>query len=241
MTISELSPRDRPREKLVRRGKRALGDNELLALVLAEGTRHCNALDLATKVLADVGGLRGLPHAASDQLCRLRGIGETRAARILAAVELGRRTLLLVPPDERPLVTSSRDVYELLAPEFGACDTEHFGVVLLDVRHRVLRTQVLSSGAKDGTYADVPQVFREAFLVNAHAVIAFHNHPSGDPTPSVEDRALTKRLRTAGELMGIELIDHLIIANDRFYSFRSPHQQTAEEHGESVQRSRAAE
>src|SRR5262249_31143352 len=127
---------------------------------------------------------------------------------------------------------------EMLAPEFGARSTEHFGVVLLDVRHRVLKTQVLSTGASDGTYADAGMVFREALIADADAVIVFHNHPSGDPTPSVEDRELTQRLQTAGEVMGIELVDHVILANDRFYSFRAPHKAAAEE---SAQRSRAAE
>ena len=127
MTIGEMSARDRPREKLERSGPGALGDNELLAIILGEGVRRCNALELANEVLAEVGGLRALPRASRDQLCRRRGVGLTRAGRIMAAVELGRRTLLAVPPDDRPQITSAKDVFTLLAPEVGGLADTHQG------------------------------------------------------------------------------------------------------------------
>jgi DNA repair protein RadC len=219
MTITQLSPDDRPREKARVAGLAALGDNELLAIVLGSGMRGCNALELANAVLAEVDGLRGLARSSIDQLCRRRGVGATQAGRILAAVELGRRTMRL-PCDERPQVRNARDVFALLAPKFGALSVEHFGVVLLDVRHRVLRTEVLSTGAIDGTYVDPGLVFREAVLARARAIIAFHNHPSGDPAPSVDDLALTERLQVAGDLMGIPVLDHVIVANDRYYSLK---------------------
>ncbi len=218
--MNQLAPQDRPREKLERAGARALGDNELLALVLGHGTRACNALMLANALLADVGGLQGLARASRGQLCRRKGVGATQTGRIIAAVELGRRTLLDLPPDERPRILASRDSANLLVPRFGACEFEQFGVLLLDTKHRVTQTLVLSTGSIDGTLVHPPEVFREAMMTRAAAVMLFHNHPSGDPTPSREDRELTQRLRAAGELLGIEVLDHLILANNAYYSFR---------------------
>jgi DNA repair protein RadC len=219
MTITQLSPDDRPREKARLSGLATLGDNELVAIVLGSGLRGCNALELANAVLAEVDGLPGLARASVDQLCRRKGVGANRAGRLLAAVELGRRTMRL-PCDARPKVRNARDVYALLAPSFGALSVEHFGILLLDVRHRVIRTQVLSTGAIDGTYVDPGLVFREAVVARAKALIAFHNHPSGDPVPSMDDLALTERLQVAGDVMGIAVLDHVIITNDRFYSLK---------------------
>jgi DNA repair protein RadC len=219
MTITQLSPDDRPREKARLSGLATLGDNELVAIVLGSGLRGCNALELANAVLAEVDGLPGLARASVDQLCRRKGVGTNRAGRLLAAVELGRRTMRL-PCDARPKVRNARDVYALLAPSFGALSVEHFGILLLDVRHRVIRTQVLSTGAIDGTYVDPGLVFREAVVARAKALIAFHNHPSGDPVPSMDDLALTERLQVAGDVMGIAVLDHVIITNDRFYSLK---------------------
>lgn len=219
MTITQLSPDDRPREKARLSGLASLGDNELVAIVLGSGLRGCNALELANAVLAEVDGLPGLARASVDQLCRRKGVGANRAGRILAAVELGRRTMRL-PCGARPQVRTARDVYALLAPSFGALSVEHFGILLLDVRHRVIRTQVLSTGAIDGTYVDPGLVFREAVVARAKALIAFHNHPSGDPVPSMDDLALTERLQVAGDVMGIAVLDHVIITNDRYYSLK---------------------
>jgi DNA repair protein RadC len=217
--MNDLAPQDRPREKQERAGTHALGDNELLALVLGHGTRACNALMLANALLADVGGLYGLAQASSSgRLRRTKGVGKTRAGRIMAAIELGRRTLL--PPDERPQIVSPADVVALLTPQFGAGKVERFGVVLLDTKHRATRTFVVSTGSLDGTYVHPREVFREAVLECASAVVLFHNHPSGDPTPSGEDVALTQRLQAAGELMGIDVLDHVILGNNRYYSFR---------------------
>jgi DNA repair protein RadC len=218
--MNELAPQDRPREKLERIGTYGLGDNELLALVLGHGTRACNALMLANTVLADIGERQGLATASLDQLARTKGVGRTRAGRIIAAIELGRRTLLGCPHDKRPQILSVQDAVALLSPQFSANEVEQFGVLLLDTRHRVKRTRILSTGAADGTWVCPRELFREALLAGATKVILFHNHPSGDPTPSPEDRELTQRLRTAGELMNIQVLDHLILANNRYYSFQ---------------------
>jgi DNA repair protein RadC len=214
-----MLPHDRPREKLERMGPAGVGDNELLAIVLGHGMPRANALELANAVLAATGGLHGLVRATADDLRRVRGIGPARASQIVAAIEAGRRTLVRAQR-ERPQILSSRDAAELLVPQFGGKPVEQFGVLLLDTKHRVLRTSLLSIGTLDASIVHPREVFREAASGGAAAIIVFHNHPSGDPKPSPEDVALTRRLIRAGEMMGIDVLDHVIIAEDRFHSMR---------------------
>jgi DNA repair protein RadC len=152
-----------------------------------------------------------------DELRRVPGIGAARAAQLIAAVEAGRRTLVR-RPHERPQIIVANDAAELLLPQFGSRAVEQFGVVLLDTKHRVLRITVLSVGTLDASIVHPREVFREAASGGAAAIVLFHNHPSGDPTPSDDDFALTRRLVRAGELMGITVLDHLILAETRFCS-----------------------
>jgi DNA repair protein RadC len=217
--VKVLSPHDRPREKLERMGPAGVGDNELLAIVLGHGMPRANALELANAVLAAAGGLHGLVRATADDLRRGRGIGPARASQIVAAIEAGRRTLVR-GQRERLQILSSRDAAELLVPQFGGKPVEQFGVLLLDTKHRVLRTSLLSVGTLDASIVHPREVFREAASGGAAAIIVFHNHPSGDPKPSPEDVALTQRLIRAGEMMGIDVLDHVIIAENRFHSMR---------------------
>jgi len=211
--------RDRPREKLGRLGVAALGDNELLALVIGSGTRRSGALALANSLLETSGGVHGLPACSGDELRQVPGVGEARAGQILAAIELGRRTLLR-PPADRPQLLTPGEVARYLLPEFGARPVEQFGVVLLDAKHRVLRTAVLTIGTLDRSVVHPREVFREASSARAAGIVLFHNHPSGDPTPSADDLALTRRLVAAGELMGIDVLDHVILAASRYVSLR---------------------
>jgi DNA repair protein RadC len=220
MVMKRMPPRDRPREKLSRVGAGSLGDNELLAIVLGEGSREQNALELATQVLDDVGGLGGLSRAAGDQLRRRRGVGTTKAARIMAAVELGRRTLAEWAHVGRPQMASPREAAAYLVPLYGSRRVEQCGIVLLDTRYRLLQTVLLSVGVLDRTCTHPREVFREAMAGGAAAIIMFHNHPSGDPLPSGDDLMMTRRIYEAGELMGVTLIDHLVLAESRYYSFR---------------------
>ncbi|MBA2302419.1 MAG: DNA repair protein RadC [Acidobacteria bacterium] len=209
---------DRPREKLERLGPGALGDNELLAIVLGHGRANVSALDLANAILAD-GGLRALLRARPGELLRLPGIGVARAAQVLAAIELGRRSF--TRGDEvRPQLSSPRSVAEYLLPQFGNRAVEQFGVLLLDTKHRVLRASILSVGTLDASIVHPREVFREATAAGAAALVLFHNHPSGDPEPSDEDVRLTERLAAAGILMGIDVLDHVILADVKYYSFR---------------------
>jgi len=217
--MKNLAPHDRPREKLARLGSAALGDNELLAVVVGSGSRRRTALDLGNDLLAAVGGVQALTRVTHDELRRIPGVGPARAAQILAAIEIGRRTLMRAA-QARPQCMSPRDAARYLIPEFGAASVEQFGVLLLDTRHRVLRTKVLSVGTLDASVVHPREVFREAVAGGAAALILFHNHPSGDPMPSRDDEALTRRLMAAGDLMGIDVVDHLVLADTRYFSFR---------------------
>lgn len=217
--MKTVAPHDRPREKLQRLGASTLGDNELVAIVLGQGRAHAGALDLANMLLAGSGGVDGLARARLDDLVRVAGIGPARAAQVLAAVELGRRTLTRAVR-ERPQLRTPTEAAELLLPQYGNRPVEQFGVVLLDTKYRVLRTTVVSVGTLDASIVHPREVFREATAAGAAALMLFHNHPSGDPEPSVDDIRLTRRLVAAGVLMGIDVVDHLILADARYCSFK---------------------
>jgi DNA repair protein RadC len=210
---------DRPREKLQRLGVGSLGDNELLAVVIGLGRANASALDLANAVLSGVGGRDSLSRVRFDDLRRIPGIGAARAAQIVAAVELGRRTLTRAGR-ERIQITSPRVLAEMLLPQYGSRAVEQFGIVLLDTKHRVLRTTVMTVGTVDASIVHPREIFREAASAGAAAIALFHNHPSGDPEPSPDDVQLTRRLVAAGVLMGIDVVDHVILADARYCSLR---------------------
>jgi DNA repair protein RadC len=217
--MKAVAPHDRPREKLQRLGAAALGDNELLAIVLGHGRSRASALDMANAVLEASDGAHGLVRTRYDDLCAIPGIGQARAAQILAAVELGRRTLTR-PLRDRVQIVNARSAAEFLLPQYGSRSVEQFGIVLLDTKHRVIRTLVLSVGTVDASIVHPREVFGAASAAGAAALVLFHNHPSGDPRPSPDDVELTRRLAAAGVLMGIDVIDHVILADVRYYSFK---------------------
>ena len=214
-----VGPEDRPREKFFRLGAGALGDNELLALVLGHGTPALSALELATTLLAKAGGARGLLRLTDGELRQVAGVGHARAAQVLAALELGRRTVM-PEADERRQFKAPRDLARWLVPQFGAHPVEQFGIVLLDTKYRWLATRIISSGTLDRSPAPARDVFREAVAVRAAFVVVFHNHPSGEASPSEEDAALTLHLTDAAELLGIGLLDHLILTATGYFSFK---------------------
>jgi DNA repair protein RadC len=217
--IRAIPPSDRPREKLLSLGPASLGVNELVAVLLGSGTRAQSALELANYVLQRAGGLEGLARSGPASLACLRGLKEARAARILAALELGKRAAS--PPDSpRPQFRLPGDAARFLLPRFGMKPLEEFGVLVLDTRNRLKRVQVISTGSLSGSLVHPREVFREATVLQAAAIIAFHNHPSGDPAPSSEDRDLTLRLVRAGKILGIDLLDHVIVAAGSYWSFK---------------------
>jgi DNA repair protein RadC len=215
--MKDLAPHDRPREKLERLGAAGLGDNELLAVVLGSGSRHTDALALANRLIDHVGGLHGLTRASVHDLCQVPGVAGARAAQVLAAVELGRRTLVRGTA-ERPRLVFPRQVAAYLLPQFGAASVEQFGVLMLDTKQRVIRIKIIAVGSIDQTVVHPREVFREAAAASAATIVLFHNHPSGDPTPSTDDLLLTTRMIHAGEIMGIDVVDHIILADQRYFS-----------------------
>ena len=217
--MKKLSLDDRPREKLGRHGAMALGDNELVAVILGSGCRQTDALAIANDLLAARGGVHGLVRSTCDDLARVAGIGRAKAAQVLAAVELGRRTLAHAP-SARIQLRTPRDAAAYLLPQFGSRPVEQFGLVLLDTKHRVLRATVLAIGGLNATGVQPREVFREAALGGAAAVVMFHNHPSGDPSPSPDDVELTRRLAAAGVVMGIDVVDHIVLGDVRYWSFK---------------------
>jgi DNA repair protein RadC len=212
-------PRVGPRERLESLGPSALSDAELLALLLRTGARGGSALQVASELLDRHEGLPGLAQAASAELRALPGVGPAKSASLRAALELGRRLSArrLRPGDP---IRSPGDVHAHFHARLSDAPCEHFLVVLLDGRHRVMREVAVSQGTLTASLVHPREVFRPALREAAAAVILVHNHPSGDPTPSREDREITGRLARAGELLGIPVLDHVVVAEQGFVSLR---------------------
>lgn len=217
--ITDLEERERPRERLAKRGAQALSAAELLAILLRVGLPGENAVQLGQRLLHEMGGLGGIQRADFEELCHQRGVGPAKAAQIKAALELGRR-LLAEAPQERPLIQSPNDVANLVLYEMGALEQEELWVVLLDGRNRVLEITPLYRGSVNTSQVRVGEVFKAAVRRNAVSLIVVHNHPSGDPTPSAEDVALTRALVQAGKLLDVEVLDHVVIGRGRWVSLK---------------------
>lgn len=217
--LKDLPPEDRPQEKLARGGVKELSTRELLALLWRTGCGRRSALALADQLLAATGGLRRLAAASPEELRRVPGIGPAKAAQVLAALELGRRLLALGPEERRP-VRSPADAATLMMPEMRFLAKEHFRVLLLDAKNRIVASELVSIGTLNSSLVHPRELFRRAIQTSAAAVILVHNHPSGDPAPSAEDLSLTRRLVEAGKLLGIEVLDHLIIGDNRYVSLK---------------------
>jgi DNA repair protein RadC len=220
--IADMAREERPRERLMLYGANALANRELLAILLRTGVQGCSVLDLAEQVLSAFGGLRGLSQASVAELSEaVHGLGPAKAAQVLAALELGQRAATL-RPDERPQVKSPGDAANLLMGDMAYFQQEHLRVLILDTRNYVVNNwrNSLYKGTLNSSVVRVAEVFREAIRCNAAAIIIAHNHPSGDPTPSPEDIRVTRQIRQAGELLDIELLDHLVIGAQRHVSMK---------------------
>lgn len=207
---------DKPRERLDALGPEALSDAELLALLLRTGRRGADALSVASRVLALRGGLPGLARAEGGELANIPGVGPAKSASLRASLEIGRR-LAARRLDPGTTIRSPADVFRHFHPRLRHAAQERFFVVLLDGRHRVLRHELVSQGTLTASLVHPREVFRPALREAAAAVVLVHNHPSGDPTPSAEDREITQRLMRAGEILGIPVLDHVVVA-ERGYS-----------------------
>jgi DNA repair protein RadC len=215
--IKDLPAVDRPREKLLARGPQVLYLKELVAILLGSGTRGQSALRLAQTVLEGQ-GRRSLSEVTPEELLRLPGIGPAKAARVVAAIELGRR--LLMPERGGAAMRSPHDVYELTRRDMEGARKERFLALYLDTAHRVIHWELVSLGTLDTSLVHPREVFHPAVERTAAAVVVVHNHPSGETSPSQEDVELTRRLVEAGRLMGIELLDHVIVSRTGFFSFK---------------------
>ncbi len=218
-TIHELPKNERPRERLIHHGARALSTSELLAILLRTGVPGENVIEQATRLLIEFGGLSGLARASLAEVSRIKGMGEAKYTQIMAAIELGRR-LLIESPEDRPQIRSPADAANLVMAEMDLLDQEHLRLFLLDTKNRVLKIPTVYIGNLNSSVIRVGELMRYALRENCAAIIVAHNHPSGDPTPSPEDVRVTERIVEAGHLLDIEVLDHLIIGRGRFVSLK---------------------
>ena len=217
--ITDLHETERPRERLVSLGPQALSSAELLAILLRVGVQGENAVQVGQRLLQAFGGLGGLHRAPFEELVGQHGIGEAKAAQLKAAIELGRR-LMLESPEERPTINSPADAAALVRYEMAALEQEHLRALLLDTRNHVLDIVEVYRGSVNSSQVRVGEVFKAAVRRGAPAILVVHNHPSGDPTPSPDDVAVTRALVQAGKLLDVEVLDHLVIGRGRYVSMK---------------------
>jgi DNA repair protein RadC len=217
--ITDLQEAERPRERLSTLGPQALSNAELIAILLRVGVPGENAVQVGQRLLQKFGGIRGLHRAPFVELCKQHGIAEAKAAQIKAAIELGRR-LPLESPEERPSINSPADAAALVQYEMSALEQEHLRVLLLDRRNRVLEVVEIYRGSVNSSQVRVGEIFKEAIRKNASGIVVIHNHPSGDPTPSPDDVAVTRAIIQAGKLLDVDVLDHLVIGQGRWVSLK---------------------
>lgn len=219
LMIRDFPVEERPRERLVNHGAVSLSNHELLAILLRTGTKSESALQLANRLLTQFGGLLWLKEAALEEVMSLKGIGKAKAVQIAAAVELGRRISNL-SYDDRYVIRSPEDGANFVMNDMRFLTQEHFVCLYLNTKNQVLHRQTIFIGSLNASIVHPREVFKEAFRRSAASIICFHNHPSGDPSPSREDIEVTKRLVECGKIMGIEVLDHLIIGDNKYVSMK---------------------
>ncbi|GAB5489934.1 MAG: DNA repair protein RadC [Phototrophicaceae bacterium] len=218
LTMHDIPDEERPRERLMNQGANSLSTTELLAIILRTGSQSENVLQLASRILSTYGGLRGLARVTADELLTFKGLGTAKAAQILASMALGQRANMLQPED-RPQINSAKDAAQLLS-DMGHLNQEQVRVMLLDSSRKMTHIQTVYIGTVNMSVLRISELYREAIIRNSPAMIVAHNHPSGDTTPSPEDIDMTRALVTAGELLDIQLVDHLIIGQSGWHSLR---------------------
>jgi DNA repair protein RadC len=217
--ITDLDIKERPRERLARLGAQVLSNAELLAILLRVGVHGENAVQVGARLLHTFDGLLGLQRASYEDVRSQHGLGAAKSAQIIAAIELGRR-LTLESPDERPVINSPADAAALVRYEMSALEQEHLRVLLLDTRNHVLAIEEIYRGSLNSSQVRVGEIFRAAIRRNAAALIVVHNHPSGDPTPSPDDIAITRAIVEAGVLLDVSVLDHLVIGQGNWVSLK---------------------
>lgn len=219
LSIKEIPQNDRPRERLIKYGVKVLSDSELLAIILRTGTKNLNAVLLSQKILGHYGGLKYLNESSIQELSSIDGIGEAKASIIKAAVELGIR---LNGPEinVKMEINSPKDIFNILLGSMRDLKKEHFKVIFLNVKNVIIDISDLSIGTLNSSIVHPREVFYDAIKKTAYSIIICHNHPSGDPSPSNDDIKVTKRLVEVGRLIGIEVLDHIIIGDGTYISFK---------------------
>ena len=217
--LREMPEEERPREKLVSKGAEALSNVDLLAILLHTGIKHESVVHLAERLLSETDGLARLSILSPQELSKIKGIGLVKAVTIVAAFELSRR-LAQLQGGEKVVIHGPRDAALLLMPRLRYLQKEHFIVLLLSTKNHVLAQPTISIGSLNASIVHPREVFREAINYSAAGVILIHNHPSGDPSPSQEDISLTQKLVEAGKMLDIAVLDHVIIGNGKYVSFK---------------------
>ncbi len=219
LTIKEFPENERPREKLIKYGEKNLSDAELLAIILRTGSKNHTAISLAHQIIKDhKQGIRYLYNATVEEISSIKGIGIAKATQIKAAIELGRR--LSMESLIKFSIKSPLDVVDYLMEEMRYSMEENFNVVLLDTKNKVISVENITKGIVNASLVHPREVFKVAIRKNSTSMILAHNHPSGDPTPSKEDKSITKRLVETGRIVGIQVLDHIIIGDGNYLSFK---------------------
>ena len=217
--ITDLQDSERPRERLAALGASSLSTAELLAILLRVGVAGENAVQVGQRLLKEFGSITGLYRAPFGEVCNQRGVGQAKAAQIKAAIELGNR-MTMEKSTSRPVINSPEDAAALVRFEMSLLEQEELRSLLLDTRNRVIASQIIYRGSLNSSHIRVGELFRDAIRISAAALIVVHNHPSGDPTPSPEDIAVTRAIIQAGNLLDVKVLDHLIIGNGQFVSLK---------------------
>ena len=218
-TIKQWAADDRPREKMIAKGKGTLSNAELIAILIGSGPDGQSAVELARDILSSVGdNLYDLSKLSFDELKQHKGIGTAKAVSIMAALELGRRWSI-TSPEERRTIGNSREAYESFLPLIDDPTKEHFMVAYLNQGNKIIKMERISTGSITATLADPEVIFKKALLKEATAIMICHNHPSGVAKPSADDKQLTKKIVAAGKILDIQVVDHLIIGENLYFSF----------------------
>ncbi|MFO7773206.1 MAG: DNA repair protein RadC [Dehalococcoidia bacterium] len=220
-TVHDLPLGERPRERLLKLGGEALSAQEILALILGRGVRGESVMVTSQKLLSRFGNLKGVANASVEDLTKITGIGLAKAAQVKAAVELSKRLEADAGEKPKPVLKAPEDVAAAVRSQLRGKKKEHFLVLCLDTRNRLINCRSVSMGSLDTSIVHPREVFKEAVSSSAASVIFVHNHPSGDPEPSKEDVELTKRLAKAGEIIGIDVLDHIIVCDRSHLSLKA--------------------
>jgi DNA repair protein RadC len=219
LMIRDFPEDERPRERFMRNGPQSLSNHELIAILLRTGTKEESVLQLSNRLLTQFEGLRMLKSATLEEITEIKGIGQAKAIQILAAVELGRRVSNLAF-DERYVIRSPEDGAKYMMNDMRFLSQEHFVCLYLNTKNQVIHKQTIFIGSLNASIVHPREVYREALKRSAASLIALHNHPSGSPEPSREDIEVTKRLAECGKIIGVDLLDHLIIGENKFVSLK---------------------